>query len=199
MNEIEALVKARKFADAWKRGGEIRKALETAPPDVQTQAALLIAIAGVEAIGPASAFKGVVTIPEKGIVEVAYDFRADGWQADFELLHPLPAAELPYKKNRTVEGTGALCHTALWTEPVTIEIVGRPMIPTDFGPIFIDPDETATERFLTGFLNNAYFGIKYDADRAVTPGHVLLLAGPRRGLAREGPARPSSSPSRPSP
>ena len=58
------------------------KALETAPPDVQTQAALLMAIAGLEAIGPASAFKGVVTIPEKGIVEVAYDFRADGWQAE---------------------------------------------------------------------------------------------------------------------
>ena len=187
--ELEGLVKGRRFADAWKKGGDLRKALETAPPDIQTQAALLIAIAGVEAIGPAAAFKGVVTIPEKGIVEVAYDFRADGWRDDFELLHPLPAAELPSKKNRTVEGTGALCHTALWTEPVMIEIVGRPMIPTDFGPVFIDPDETATERFLTGFLNNAYFGIKYDADRAVTPGHVLLLAG--RGAVSRAKARPT--------
>jgi hypothetical protein len=189
--EMQALVKARRFEDAWKKGAGLRTALETATPDLQTQAALLIAIAGVEAIGPAAAFKGVVAIrdKEKHLVEVAYDFRADGWQADFELLHPLPAAELPYQKNRTVEGTGALCHTALWTEPIMIEITGRPMIPTDFGPVFIDPDETATERFLTGFLNNAYFGIKYDADRAVTPGHVLLLAG--RGAVSRAKARPT--------
>jgi hypothetical protein len=189
--EIESLVKARRFADAWKRGSALRPALEGAgvPAGLRARGDKAITAAGIEVAGPAAAFRGRVAFRERDVVEATYDFRVAGWEPDFELVNLLPTAKFVDREAPLVEGTVALCHGAVWTEPFTVEFAGRAVNPKDFGPVLVDPDEAAAERFLTGFHNNAYFGIKYDADRAVTQGHILLLAG--RGAVSRARSRPT--------
>jgi hypothetical protein len=128
-------------------------------------------------VGAAAGFVGQVELLDKGVIEVRYDFAGGPFERDFELSMFLPAAMQPEREKRIVRGTGAYCHRAAWAPDLRIELAGRPLVAQDFGPVIIDPDETAAERFITGFHNNAYFGVKYDAERTVTSGHVLLLAG----------------------
>jgi hypothetical protein len=191
VTQIDKLVSMRRYADAWKQGAGVRAELEApgVPADLAARGRQLILAAGLETVGAAAGFKGDANPLDKGLVEVVYDAKAPGWERDFELVELLPTAKKASRKGRILDGTGALCHTAMWADPVTVEITGRPSIPTDFGPVFVDPDETETERFLTAFLNNQYFGIKYDADRTVTQGHVLLLAG--RGAVSRAKVRPT--------
>jgi hypothetical protein len=191
VDDLRRLVSAKRFADAWKSRVAVRAAVDApaCPADLRAEAASLVLAAGLETVGGAAGFQGHVELGEKGILEVRYDFAAAPFEGDFELLMALPAAAQPERDKRIVRGTGALCHRASWATELRIDLAGRPLIAQDFGPVFLDPDETATERFLTGFHNNAYFGIKYEAERAVTAGHVLLLAG--RGAVSRARTRPT--------
>jgi hypothetical protein len=188
---LSELVASRRFADAWKSAAAVRAAVAApgVPDDLRRRAHSLIVAAGLEVVGAAAGLKGTVAILERDLVEVAYDFSAPGTEDDFDLVALLPAIKEPERRGRTLVGTGALGHRAIWTESLRIELTGRPLAPNDFGPLFFDPDEEGTERFLTGFHNNAYFGVKYDDDRSVTPGHVLLLAG--RGAVSRARVRPT--------
>jgi hypothetical protein len=201
VDEIRKLVAAKRFADAWKGRAAVRAALDApgVAADLRAEGSQLLLAAGLETVGAAAGFQGQVDEVqpppdskekvERGTVEVRYDFAAGPFEGDFELLMLLPAAAQPEREKRTIRGAGAYLHRAVWAPDVRIDVAGRALVAQDFGPVIVDPDETETERFLTGFHNNAYFGVKYDADRAVTAGHVLLLAG--RGAQSRARTKPT--------
>ena len=189
--ELAALVKSRRFSEAWERAGEFRAMLAStrAPAELVTRVDRLIAAAGLEVVGPAAGFKGTIAIRDGGVVEVTYDMSAPGWQRDFELANPLSKAKPTEAKDPRVAGTTALSHVAIWMEPLTLEVTGRALIPNDFGPVFIDCDGLNERRLLTGIHNNTHLEDRNGAGRSATQGHLLVLAGrdamsqPRRRAA----------------
>jgi hypothetical protein len=190
--EFRALVEARRHADAWRRVDVLRAALNLpeATREQRREGDRLAIVAGLEVVGAAAGFYGVTTSSKPGVVETTYDPSVAGWQEDFEIVRLLPAAAFATRKGAVVSGTGALCQRALWADDVRLEVEGRARGDHDFGPVLLDPDEQGAERFLTGFFNNTYFGVKYDEGRKISEGHLLLYAGRGSGsLAKAHPTQ----------
>jgi hypothetical protein len=189
--ELRALVAAGRFAEAHATVDAVRATLRgaTGTDALRAEGARLIVAAGLPVVGAAAGFVGAVRALKDGVVEAAYDVAVAGWEADFAIEDALPTTRFAERDGATLRGTGALCHRALWTDDVAIEIEGVARGPRDFGPVLLDPDETGEARFLVGFHHNAYFGVKYDDARATTAGHVLLMAG--RGAVSRAKTRPT--------
>src|SRR5262245_59597842 len=80
--EIEGLVAARRFADAWKKAAALGPLLadDSIPGPLRVRARRVAIVAGIEVIGPAAAFRGAVSTGDQGVVEVGYDFGVAGWE-----------------------------------------------------------------------------------------------------------------------
>lgn len=189
--ELRALVAAGSFAEAHASADAVRAALRgaTGTDALRAEGARLIVAARLPVVGAAAGFVGSVRALKDGAVEVAYDVALAGWEDDFAIEDALPTTRFAERAGATVRGTGALCHRAIWSDDVAIELDGIARAPGDYGPVLLDPDEAGEARFLVGFHHNAYFGVKYDDARATTAGHVLLMAG--RGAVSRAKTRPT--------
>jgi hypothetical protein len=145
--------------------------------------------AGIEVVGAAAGFRAVVEPGGgKGALRIVYDFADLAALEDFEPVFNLPDVHLVRRTIEFVSGTGAWCHRAVFQGDVRFEIEGEVLDPHDVGLVCVDPD-AQDPRFLVGVLGNSYFGVKYDEERSISPGHILLFAG--RGAESRARSNPS--------
>jgi len=190
LEEARKGVQGGRMKAAWEKLTALRRdyAKTRVVAGARDEIARLGLLAGVEVVGAAAGFRAQVEPGPKGAVRIVYDFADLAGLEDFEPVFNLPDIHLVRRAIEFVSGTGAWCHRAVFHGDVRFEIEGEVLEAHDIGLVCVDPD-AQDPRFLTGVLGNSYFGVKYDEERSISPGHILLFAG--RGAESRARTNPS--------
>lgn len=147
--------------------------------DAKDEIARMRLVAGIEVVGAAAAFRGIVEPQGSGKrrrLKITYDMTELASFQDFETVGHLKDLYPIQTQDGILRGTGAWCHRAVFQGDFSIEIEGVAPTGRDVGIACIDPDAKKT-RFAIGVFGNTFFGVKYGENQRTSPGHILLFAG----------------------